>query len=337
MFLICHVTAYRNAALEQFWSRARKLPEPRRDSPHLNLNPVRASPHCHGVPMSSARMTIDGLWRCLCPSVDGATLTRAISAPHRCQLITRGASSRRSICARSRQATTRSLSTTICLRGLQQDGAQSEEVAFGILSDVVVGRPNDTRQVGPSETKQPDENPILDAADEAGKVKDSASVSGVERPVEAKHPERKPLSTIPGAETRAQRGSSPATVASLVRAHELEHALPAATTEDIYDALRILRDRQKSKDRNTTTALVKHLLASGMAPNTLIYETLLVAHAAPDGSADTVKALLREMQVKMLPWSSTAYHAALRVGVVTLTFGGHGSTDWSLLGPGDPS
>ncbi|ROW09727.1 hypothetical protein VMCG_02410 [Cytospora schulzeri] len=262
--------------------------------------------------MSSARMTIDGLWRCLCPSVDGPTLSRAISAPYRSQLIANGAA-RRSICARSRPATTRPFSTSACLSTLRQDGVQPEEDAFGVLSDVVVGRQDGARQTGPSETRQRDENPFSNTTDEADDPRDSpASATDNEIRVEAKQPERSPVSTIPEPESRQRRGSSPATVASLVRAHQLEDDLRAATAEDIYDALRILRDRPKSKDRNTTAALVKHLLASGTAPNTLMYETLLMAHASPDGSADTVRALLREMQVKMLPWSSTAYHAALR-------------------------
>lgn len=104
------------------------------------------------------------------------------------------------------------------------------------------------------------------------------------------------------------------TVARLARTtSKFRDALQVATTEDIYEALRIQRDRKPLRIRKRTSALVQHLLASGAAPNTFLYETLLMAHSAPDGSADSVKTLLWEMRSKKLPWSSTAYHAALRV------------------------
>ncbi|KUI54786.1 hypothetical protein VP1G_02255 [Cytospora mali] len=257
--------------------------------------------------MSSSRMTIDGLWRCLCPSVDRATLTRATSTRYRPQLIGKAAS-RRSLCARPRPVTLRPLSTTTCLR---QDGVPSEEDAFGVLSDIVVGRQDETRRTNPDETRLPDERSFSTTTEAAEKPRDSSSTAVFGSPSDPKQPEGSPISTIPE-QTRQQRGSSPVTVANLVGALNLEDVLPVATTEDIYEALRILRDRRKPKDRQTTTTLVKHLLATGTAPNTFIYETVLMAHAAPEGSADIVKALLQEMQAKMLPWSSTGYHAALR-------------------------
>lgn len=175
-----------------------------------------------------------------------------------------------------------------------------------------MGRQDEARQTGTSETKQRDGNTSSIGTGGAAGPRDSASATVDGRPAGATQPGRGPVSTIPEPGSRERRASSPATVARLVRAQQLEAVLPAATVEDIYDALRILRGREKSRDRNTTAALVRHLLGSGTAPNTLIYETLLTAHAAPDGSADTVKGLLREMQAKMLPWSSTAYHAVLR-------------------------
>lgn len=285
--------------------------------------------------MSSARMTIDGLLRCLCPSVDAATLTRAISASYRSQSVANGAG-RRPICARPRPATARHLSTTACLPYLRQDEAQSDEDAFGVLSDVVVGRQDEARQTGPSETKQRDGNTSSIGTGGAAGPRDSAYATVAGRPAGATQPGRGPVSTIPEPGSRERRASSPATVARLVRAQQLEAVLPAATVEDIYDALRILRGREKSRDRNTTAALVRHLLATGTAPNTLLYETLLTAHAAPDGSADTVKGLLREMQTKRLPWSSTAYHAVLRVGstvVVTLRCRNQGSADLVIIRP----
>lgn len=102
-------------------------------------------------------------------------------------------------------------------------------------------------------------------------------------------------------------------VQRLVWGKRLDEDIPRATTEEIYEALRKLRTLGKPKYRRTTSALVKHLLANRTVPDTFLYETLLMAHAATDGSADAVKELLREMRDKKLPWSSTAYHAALQV------------------------
>ena len=276
-------------------------------------------------PMSGARVTIDGLWRCLCPAVDGATLSRAISAPYRSQLTGKGAR-RRSICARPRPAAVRPLSTTACLR---QDGARPEEEAFGVLSDAVAEIHEDTRRTGLdglAETKQPEQKPRSSTPNEPEKPQDSSSSTLVGRPAGIEVPEGDAVPTIPYEQSGEQRGSS--MVAMLVHMQKLEDVLPTATTEDIYEALRILRDQQTPKYRKRTTALVKHLLASGTAPNTFLYETVLMAHAAPDGSADKVKALLREMQAKKLPWSSTAYHAALRVGFFPRGILCSGETDW---------
>lgn len=86
-----------------------------------------------------------------------------------------------------------------------------------------------------------------------------------------------------------------------------------ATDQDLYDAIRETRHSPKPHFRKLTAALVKHLMAQGTEPNTFIYESMLLSHALTEGSADMVRKLLNEMREKQIPWSSTAYHAALRV------------------------
>lgn len=84
------------------------------------------------------------------------------------------------------------------------------------------------------------------------------------------------------------------------------------TTENVKDALRYARMIGQPKFRRLTAHLVKHLLGHN-GPDTFVYETLLMAHTLPEGSADTVRSLLDEMRARQIPWSQTAYHAALRV------------------------
>lgn len=233
--------------------------------------------------------------------------------PYRSQL-TGKCASRRSIFPGHRPAGIRPLSTTACPF---QDRAQVADDELGVLSDVVMERQDAALQTVPDETKQPNEDMDPTTMNEAEKPRDSSSATLGGSTIETAQPRGGHISTMRG-ESREQQASSPATVASLVEGHELEDHLTTATTEDIYEALRIVRDRRRTKDKRTTAALVKHLLATGTAPNTFIYETVLMAHADPDGSADTVKTLLWEMRDNMLPWSSTAYHAALRVSPATL-------------------
>ncbi|KAF3767582.1 hypothetical protein M406DRAFT_217485, partial [Cryphonectria parasitica EP155] len=80
----------------------------------------------------------------------------------------------------------------------------------------------------------------------------------------------------------------------------------------IYEALRATRQLPRPGMRRVTAALVKHVLADGALPNTFLYETILIQHALTDGSADVVRKLLKEMREKQVPWSSTAYHSAIR-------------------------
>lgn len=78
--------------------------------------------------MPGARITIDGLWRCLCPSFDAVTLTRAIGVPNRPRLTSANRSTRTPPCAARRP---RLLHATRRCR-LQQDGDESATTTTGI-------------------------------------------------------------------------------------------------------------------------------------------------------------------------------------------------------------
>lgn len=90
-----------------------------------------------------------------------------------------------------------------------------------------------------------------------------------------------------------------------------------AKTEDLYEVIRKVRDLGKLKSKKMAYDLVKYLvLVRGEKPNTFLYETLLMANSATEGSADVVRALLKEMRNANIQWSSTAYHSALRAFAV---------------------
>lgn len=181
--------------------------------------------------MSGARTTIDGLWRCLCPSIDAATFTRAVSTPYR---------PRRPSRADTKRRTCRLLHTT----------------------DLAPPLPPTTKT--PSSSKPPT---VANSTDNVQKL------LKITFPFEV-----------------------PADV----------------TTMDVTEALRFTRNLQRPRWKTITAKLVEHLLAKGVPPNTFIYETLLMAQSSLEGSANAVSSLLGEMRKKKIPWSSTAYHSALR-------------------------
>lgn len=259
--------------------------------------------------MSGARITIDGLWRCLCPSID-ATVTRRITT------------------ARSRPRARASASVALqnvsgprCLHATgrrRKNSAKPKHDPFASLASAVSEKKVLKGQVAPDwlEQEEPKERPVESATtspeDEARSHTEILSPVPLKPKLEDKPATQFEAPVVPNNALESQAGPKDM-VQQLVWGKRLDEDIPRATTEEIYEALRKLRTLGKPKHRRTTSALVKHLLANGTAPDTFLYETLLMAHAATDGSADAVKELLREMRDKKLPWSSTAYHAALQV------------------------
>lgn len=249
--------------------------------------------------MSGARITIDGLWRCLCPSIH-ATVTRCIATAHRRPRPLHVASSPRCLHTSGRR--------------LRKSGAKSKEDPFASLSSAFDEKKASGRQNAPDWLAQevPKEQSLERATTsptEERRLHTDSTSEGNDATLEgepAVHLNNPDIfkSASEGPDDMVQR---------LFSGNRLAEDLPRATTEQIYQTLRKLRTLGRPKYRRTTAALVRHLLASGEAPDTFLYETFLMAHAATDGSADVVNGLLREMKHRKLPWSSTAYHAALQV------------------------
>ncbi|PSR81886.1 hypothetical protein BD289DRAFT_484171 [Coniella lustricola] len=247
--------------------------------------------------MPGARLTVDGLWRCLCPSVDIATLTRATST-------TRLARSAR---ASQRRQNASPLSTR-CLHVTSRRGQ--------------LASPAD--QLGPAaRVQQIDEAPTLEDGEQIlvqdqdqDQDRDQKPDKQEDQNDNGEEPSR-PRTGFESAPWPTRASSSDSLERSMVQRLVSLPApfddIPAdATEQEIYDAIRETRHMPKPHFRKLTAALVKCLLARGTAPNTFIYETILLAHALPEGSAEMVRKMLNEMREKQIPWSSTAYHAALR-------------------------
>ncbi|CAN8102854.1 unnamed protein product [Discula destructiva] len=89
---------------------------------------------------------------------------------------------------------------------------------------------------------------------------------------------------------------------------------PEAHKEHIYAAIRQTRMRGSKKFRRITAALLNYLLSlPGITPNPFVYDTIFRAHSLPEGSADVVNDLLKEMRQDRIHWSAAAYHSVLRV------------------------
>lgn len=257
--------------------------------------------------MSGARIPIDGLWRCLCPSIDAAVTKRIPTARSRPQARPSASAALQVVSGR------RCLHTTNRRR---QSGSKPERDPFASLAGALDEEKVLKRQVAPNWLEQEEpkelENAISNPTDEAESHTDNSSKAPIEATFDNKPVANFDAPVVSKNASESQNGPTDM-VQRLVWGKRLAEDIPRATTEQIYETLRKLRTFGRPKHRRTTAALVKHLLTSGTAPDTFIYETLLMAHAAPDGSADAVKELLREMRHKKLPWSSTAYHAALQV------------------------
>lgn len=324
--------------------------------------------------MPSARTTVDGLWRCLCPSIDAALLARAISAPRRPRLADnrRHGHAKRACDSPPRATTIRPLHTT--QRRLQdpdgdpfaaladaeaarrdtkaeedrgraakqgnwkvnlevkpkqdghaEEGAQQVHVPVNASSVVVseeqinvTDGPQDepTEPVPirklpeePKEIKDIQDDPATNGvSDEAAQAAQTASPSpeGLVRSVLIDSPKRTRRYKLPFYVRRD-------IVEGILDSKPPDYTFPDGTTNtDVLDALRYARMLGQPKWRRLVAHLVKHLLKHN-GPDAFIYETLLMAHTLPEGSADKVRMLLEEMRTKQIPWSQTAYHAALRV------------------------
>lgn len=113
--------------------------------------------------MSGARITVDGLWRCLCPSIDAAALATAITVPYRPRRASRRLAT--TVCARPRAAPRRHLHTTP--RRLQDNGAQKEEESCIPVVDTEAKAKQD---VAPESSDFGDQKPAVKIDQEATKA-----------------------------------------------------------------------------------------------------------------------------------------------------------------------
>ncbi|OAA62560.1 bar domain containing protein [Niveomyces insectorum RCEF 264] len=253
-------------------------------------------------PVPGGRLVVDGLWRCLCPSVDAVALLRVVrrskgfdipasQSGRRCVTGPRSVHRPRHVCTASTSvaailppvphgAANRSGRTTIrCIHS----GAEER---VGRLNVLQKGGGGGNGVVG------------------AGTAKEQAWV--------ANH-------TLLQSSSRSGSGSGSTAaeqmpwVQSLLRARPpYQNALDAAPTSAIYAALRRLHDAPEALDRIQTFA--RYLLDKRHEkPTAALCETLVRANCHTSGSADAVRDVLRLLQEAKVDATPSLYHAALAV------------------------
>lgn len=272
--------------------------------------------------MPGARITIDGLWHCLCPSVDAATLTRAVSRPYHRPRLSR----------RRRPLGADRLLHTTTPRGDDDSDRGSHLASTGTTKEVPLlpeSPPGDDKATNnnigheepPLAAPPP---PGLDAPPPPPQTTEpTATAAATATATTTPWPLARPKALPQSNNNNNNNKNKKAPPAQLAEPQNVERILkkpwpfevPAGVTApDVVEALRFTRDQPKPKWRAVTARLVEHLLADQrVPPSTFLYETLLMAQSAREGSAETVRGLLQEMRTKKIPWSSTAYHSALRV------------------------
>lgn len=283
--------------------------------------------------MSGARITVDGLWRCLCPSINAAIPARTVSVPCRPR---RGAA-RKTPCA-SFLPTNRAVHTTRprlqSVAEVDKDSSQSASQPLGTPGDIVeedIPESSVDSLENAEDDGQRDRSPVAgesgnDPGQPAGREgsADMPPSSNVEAP-------RRPR---PSQTWRTDMLSPKLTGTIVERILETrppyDNFPPEMTTENVVDAIRATRSKGKPKWRRMTAALIRHLLDNDTLPNTFMYETLFNAHSLPEGSADVVETLLDEMRTRRIPWSQYSYHSAIRVRL-PMSWSGCPVTDKSSL------
>ncbi len=230
--------------------------------------------------MSGSRIVVDGLWRCLCPSIDPRTLPRAFGAPgtFRRPSATK-TDSRRNLRAGKIRAQHTSAS----------DRLDPEEFSASFLA----GNPPEAGK----------------ATRSSSQLSEHDRVPHREGPPASESRQMKPSST--GSESDRLVDES-VTVPRLLAARGYRRDLESAPAPVIYRALWELRRRvgQSSKIKE----FVKHLVEDrGEQRGPAIYEAMVVANWDTAGSAADLWQISKEMQEAKMWKNSSFYHSVLQV------------------------
>ncbi|TVY40050.1 putative pentatricopeptide repeat-containing protein, mitochondrial [Lachnellula occidentalis] len=246
--------------------------------------------------MPVTRIPIDGLWRCLCPSID------AISAS--CYATSTLPATKPSIrlATGSKRLIRRNFHTSIRLRQRSpEDAAPNAKQGFGDGKPFFTVESRWEIPIRPPQESLPDD-PALSEAIDAAKANRITNVGAEKshqtpRNVNAGLPLPSPINF---AET-----SGPV--------RKVDAGVYKSSTRDIYDRLRRVRTQQGAfKD----ILYLVHLLITEKEEKLSLfhYDSLIRANAdAEHGSVDAVKLLLQEMKEEGIGGDSGLYHAVLEV------------------------
>ncbi|KAK3943865.1 hypothetical protein QBC46DRAFT_376470 [Diplogelasinospora grovesii] len=277
--------------------------------------------------MAPTRFIFDGLWRCLCPSIDAAALVRAVNKPYpfsptarrsrnrprnTCPASTRGAHWQTES-ARPRDDAEKAI-TFEDLFSAPTDAKQNPKQPKSSISFHLGKKPGNAEQPVTFKDLFPES---LDPKKDAARSKQSSSSQNTDTAKsenQVKQSSVKPESsrTASSSATFAKDAAQTATVSDLIQTKGSFPALKNAPTPVIYECLRELARRQGQSKK--IRAFVQYLIEQrGERPNIFLYEALVTANWDQTGSADELDAILEQMRKAGIEPSPNIYHSALRL------------------------
>lgn len=273
--------------------------------------------------MSATRVPIDGLWRCLCPSIDSIALSQNSSKLFSPRKRPTRPPARDAQSVRVQQFSTSIRAAPDASTRIPQASAAFKKRPKTPWKALPIATPSVVPETATSNAT------LADALDEhpAPTAKDGVS-PGKSTPLPSSRPPRIKVSYIaPGTEpggsfiTQQQAQSrrvmrtdysyKDAPTPKLSAKERL--SLDSEETEALNERLRVIREREDSFHR--VVNLVYYLIAvRGEEPSLLHYHSLLLANAdAENGSTGSIRQLLAEMKAAGIAPDSGVYHAVLRV------------------------
>lgn len=250
--------------------------------------------------MTGTRIVIDGLWRCLCPSVDAPALLRAVNGGgtagptlRRNAHTSRSAHGARTFSRQAQQGCTALPAGTATIAPSSQHSQSRlscrEAASYGLSA---------IRHVHSGATARVGRLGLLSSLDNSNASRGTNANENGQRPAS---------STLEG-DHQLQL-----VVLTLLRSRPpYRRELAAASTTAIYATLRHLQDSPAAFNR--INAFAQYLLDErGEPPTAALYEALVRSNCHVNGSADAVQDMLRALKEAKFEGTPSLFHGALSV------------------------
>ncbi|CAK7232646.1 hypothetical protein SBRCBS47491_008342 [Sporothrix bragantina] len=243
--------------------------------------------------MTGTRIVVDGLWRCLCPSVDATALLRAVNG---------GAGTARPTLQHASRIVRPARAAHILARRPRSGCIATSAGSAAVASAPVSGQGNSSRTASFPHGSTGIRFIHGNATARVGRLGFTASSTNESRDPSANR-----------ASPADQQQLMQLAVHSLLRARPpFQRELAAASTSAIYEALRELQDKPQAFNR--IQAFARYLLDERReAPTAALYEALVRSNCHVNGSADAVQDLLRVLQEGRIEGTPSLFQGALSV------------------------